>query len=897
MAGSSGAAAPKTAPPEKTPSTSAVEMAVHYPAASGVRVPADGEVLGLDATKLFDVITKLGASVAKIQEDLVTPPPWVADVSEKLKRMDKLDRGFSSLTDVVGNLMTVANISDRQSADDLAAVRQKTAKTKGEEELQAPDPFAIQQFNGLRSQLEAFERKMAAAPAYEDVEQLKDYVHERTKKLKATLVTLQGAMERRFDGKMKEHLEGFDKWQADLMEVTAGRLRVLEDQIKETNVEFDDFREVNGSELHDVQEATANNKAWATREFSSCNAQTLNLQVMIHKVVERVDALEKGAEARQAFIEKLARNIQEKLESIDRRESNTKERADGVDEKIVLLEEGFKKNNQETVDNKQGIDKMFKRIEWQDLRIAEETLKIDEAQKSLAATSETVEGIQITQSAEREERLGEIKTVRTTALVLDQKIIKLHDSHRELATDVNDIASGVKDHPDKIEFMEETLEVLKKTLRAEAAMRDELKVSLSSMSERQDAFVKVQRELNQVLQKTENQEKFIKNLELKQNEIAEEYAEDRMTIVAVKEAVQEVGVEVRETQRDVKTNSEAVEKTFGAVKRETVLLQKHQKKLETIVNDDDPTSGPGGANRRTTMARRPVEMQVKFVTNEAHGVASACLAYELLCVEKNYLVDFPHDTILAISESALEMATYIAEKVDMWAVGQMILERPDDNPFTDDDVITQKLVEQQTWIDEAKASVASQCERPPTPLQLQARDRFFQRASSALAMGLSKHDQVIVTQPTIIKRNQPIPTCVACNRPLPVKKSKSEIARRKTLDANGAVDAKGKPKSLMGLKPRKAKTPQEEERAELGSGPKFIYRGGFKMPRKPSLAGGPDDGSASLPALRPSTVPAGAGSSHGGGSSVDSPSSNHIWVDNPKPEDPNDDWVEGSEWN
>ena len=354
---------------------------------------------------------------------------------------------------------------------------------------------------------------------------------------------------------------------------------------------------------------------------------------------------------------------------------------------------------------------------------------------------------------------------------------------------------------------------------------------------------------------------------------------------------------MRETKRDVLDNKEEVAKSVNSVRRETVFLKKKQTDIERIVNDDDPTSGPGGGNRRTTMARRPVEMQIKFVTNEAHGIAAACLAYELLCVERNYLVDFPHDTIVAISESALEMATYIAEKVDMWAVGQMILERPNDQPFCDDDVINQKLVEQKTWIDEAKASVQAQCERPPTPLQLQARDRFFARASSALAMGLSKHDQVIVTQPTIIKRNQPIPTCVACNRPLPVKKSKSEIARRKTLDANGAVDAKGKPKSLMGLKPRKAKTPQEEERAELGSGPKFIYRGGFKMPRKPSLAGGPDDGSASLPALRPSTVPAGAGSSHGGGSSVDSPSSNHIWVDNPKPEDPNDDWVEGSEWN
>ena len=151
---------------------------------------------------------------------------------------------------------------------------------------------------------------------------------------------------------------------------------------------------------------------------------------------------------------------------------------------------------------------------------------------------------------------------------------------------------------------------------------------------------------------------------------------------------------MRETKRDVLDNKEEVAKSVNSVRRETVFLKKKQTDIERIVNDDDPTSGPGGGNRRTTMARRPVEMQIKFVTNEAHGIAAACLAYELLCVERNYLVDFPHDTIVAISESALEMATYIAEKVDMWAVGQMILERPNDQPFCDDDVINQKLVEQ-----------------------------------------------------------------------------------------------------------------------------------------------------------------------------------------------------------
>ena len=173
-------------------------------------------------------------------------------------------------------------------------------------------------------------------------------------------------------------------------------------------------------------------------------------------------------------------------------------------------------------------------------------------------------------------------------------------------------------------------------------------------------------------------------------------------------------------------------------------------------------------------------------------------------------------------------------------------------------------------------------------------------------LGLSKHDQVIVTQPTIIKRNQPIPTCVACNRPLPVKKSKAEIARRKTLDAtNPGADGKGakSPKALLGLKPKKAKSAQREEVEELGLGPKFIYRGGFKMPRKPGQTDH-SDGSQSLPSLRPATVPAGDGAgasaaSKGANSasndSASLASSNHIWIDAPKPEDPLDDWVES--WN
>ena len=72
--------------------------------------------------------------------------------------------------------MAVANVTDKQAASDLEEIRTKTKKTERDDELATPDPFQLQQFNALKGQLDSFERKFANAPAYEDVEQLKDYV-------------------------------------------------------------------------------------------------------------------------------------------------------------------------------------------------------------------------------------------------------------------------------------------------------------------------------------------------------------------------------------------------------------------------------------------------------------------------------------------------------------------------------------------------------------------------------------------------------------------------------------------------------------------------------------------------------------------------------------------------
>ena len=134
---------------EAAAATTPLEVATHFPGSSGIRLPTD-QTIGIDASKLFDVIARMGGAIAKLQDDLKTPPPWVADVSEKLKRMDKLNQGFSSLTDVVGDLMSVTNVKDNQIEQDMDDIKKSVCRTEKDKELQTPDPFQLAQFNQLR---------------------------------------------------------------------------------------------------------------------------------------------------------------------------------------------------------------------------------------------------------------------------------------------------------------------------------------------------------------------------------------------------------------------------------------------------------------------------------------------------------------------------------------------------------------------------------------------------------------------------------------------------------------------------------------------------------------------------------------------------------------------------
>ena len=104
---------------------------------------------------------------------------------------------------------------------------------------------------------------------------MKDYVRERSKKLKATLVNLQQQMERRFDQRLKDQIGNFGIWQANFTQVNSGRQQVLEDKIGENYNVFNEFRMTVNRSMEDAMQATHENNLYAKREFQTVNGQTL----------------------------------------------------------------------------------------------------------------------------------------------------------------------------------------------------------------------------------------------------------------------------------------------------------------------------------------------------------------------------------------------------------------------------------------------------------------------------------------------------------------------------------------------------------------------------------------------------------------------------------------------
>lgn len=90
-----------------------------------------------------------------------------------------------------------------------------------------------------------------------------------------------------------------------------------------------------------MQEKVKGNQDWAASEFASCNAQTLNVQVMLHTMTERITKLEATDANNKEVIEKQGKLIEEHnlatrqiIDDLEKRLAETGTKVYAVDEAV-----------------------------------------------------------------------------------------------------------------------------------------------------------------------------------------------------------------------------------------------------------------------------------------------------------------------------------------------------------------------------------------------------------------------------------------------------------------------------------------------------------------------------------------------------------------------------------
>lgn len=857
-----------------------LEMVNAFPSSIGIAVPKETPIVDVDISQLCRLLSVFGTSVAQLHEAHAKPPAWMEEITSRLERVGFLDGAFTTLTEVVSNVLAVAQITGdpraKKASADLEELTRSASELRGRESDWSREPFQIQDIFAVKSRVIGLEKRVAVAPSCDDIKNLKEYITDRARQLKSMVVTIQSHMERQFDVRAKEHIENFGKWQKDLTEVSNGRLRLLTEQLEEAQNDLEQVRELTNAEIRDVENLSRESREQTARELATCNSQLLSLQLTIDKVLERVGTVEsKASEQRMAF-----------------------------EAFILSTNTIFEKNNHELENLGTHLEivecravEIAKSLHQETLRVGELTGKLSdldhlvEEQAKLLREQKKQSDRQLCGIRNVESHLGDLsKRLQTRELYIDERLksqssdlgdlalqVKATRSERGvLDEEVKELVKTISYYPEKLHALEESLEALRDHTEQEIEDRNALEANLNQIQTIKCDILLLRDEMCEMIDQ-------------KAKYLADRMAEDLSRINKLQsDFANRVGdVDVAQVVADVAdltTNlKDATAAAADRTKGTEAILNDLQQKVENLekaqarIGESIMPCAPGMGSRGTSEAKRlqspnlrqrngtmnewqgglhrqrqigssesmskirsdgssstfaqlpPVAQataidRMQLVQNEAVGLAQICFRYECMCVEKNYLCKFPEDVVNAISTSSMTMAAFIAEKIDFWAIVQSIGDDDDGTASActdlgDDELKSKRKDECIEWlrvVHDEILGLVSFAGMKPTPLQTKARERVFSRIRRALELCLAKHDSVFIMQSSgFTSTGKTVPTCVACDRPLP-KRTRARVGSSQE-DANCL---------------EKGSTQPIASESTAKGGTTYVRGGGFRIPRK-----------------------------------------------------------------
>ena len=236
---------------------------------------------------------------------------------------------------------------------------------------------------------------------------------------------------------------------------------------------------------------------------------------------------------------------------------------------------------------------------------------------------------------------------------------------------------------------------------------------------------------------------------------------------------------------------------------------------------------------------------------EPRVIVEQCAVYEDLCCMQKFCPPFPETVAPVASNWVTSAAHYIAETANNEALERVFAgANPEELAYVEDELEARRVELREQMRVEVLREAAKV--RPSTgALRVEARGKFCVRLMEAVDVALTKYETVVTLTNTRFGRVKAVPTCVACDRPLPTRQRKTaaDTAPAERPDPAPASPTRkpGSNKTAADVRATTLPTPQylpEEAPGETpgagadglldtanANGP-FVLRGGFRMPKK-----------------------------------------------------------------
>jgi chromosome segregation ATPase len=744
------------------PAASAAAATADYPDALAVEWP-EGDVLSCTAGPLYKIISEMGRTLANHESDIVMPK-WLPDLRERVDRASRVEPRLNELLTVTSEVLKSLAESEKKHQ-----LQEHLMKAENDEIEEIPLPINVK----LKEQafgLEKLEKRMALTPTVAELAQIRELIMDRCKQISVEVEQLQSDAEYRHEEKLDAHLSKFQEWEENVAAGVRSRFEVMDNKWEMAQDDLDVFRMKLDDTLTRIT-ADVNAKTEAVKVRQDGADRRMNgVDVEIEKLRARASQLEDAAVPHlNARVDEVHKQLED-FEVVVAQDFEAVRRAAGEHDALLSAHRSeLDAHMKEIVAHGAAIGRAEGRLVEHDgtLRQHLATLenhgeRVEALEKHQEKTFKTIKDMKQQTDENQNQALGLINQTNGDVAKVRAACEKVQAQADETKAELPPLVERVDDEARKladVAYVQHEHQGNLDTLNKQVGF---VRSKVPQIDANTDAIAKLEGAVEIGEERADALQTHMKGVEGKALEAVDGLRTTRATAAQVRSFMDE-GFD--KSDKKVKALEKAKEKLEEQVEELEVNIEELRVKL--AAKDKKPPIGEKMGTMLNAAQRREI-----YMTN-VKAVATLCLAFETHILARKKLTPMNQSHGVQLGGTAMEVAEYLANCVNMEAITKVVLMKPDDTPLNNEDLSQMREDKVQTFIKDYHAEVAVHA-KAESGLRYEARLYYLQKADEAIDMGMSKFDQVLVPASSLVSKLQ-VPTCVSCDRPLPGKRRAKDL--------------------------------------------------------------------------------------------------------------------------